>query len=308
MRAARGVTHSDARQSMYAHHEEHMQELFAREGQHGELTAEQAEYLLRFARIHRNADDTTGNSGSINKQYMRTCAPGTSALVESESKPDDACECGDKRLLDAREQLLVCPSCGSCVQDHCILMPQHSTEESSIMPHFTYKKVNHFREWLAQCQAREMSNLEPVVAAVRAELKKQRVSEEEQQKLTPAKVRQLLRSLRLGCYDHTHRIHSSLTGRSPPQFDHETEMRLVELFKATLAPFEAVRQKICPERSNFLSYSYVLRKLTSLIGIKCSEEHDLYFPLLKSREKLYAADRMWRAICAELNWPFERSM
>ena len=79
-------------------------------------------------------------------------------------------------------------------------------------------------------------------------------------------------------------------------------------YPALVAPFEAVRQRICPERSNFLSYSYVLRKLTSLIGIKCAEDHDLYFPLLKSREKLYAADRMWKAICAQLNWPFERSM
>ena len=304
MREARGVTHSDARQSLYAHHDEHMQQLFREES--SELTAEQADYLLRFARIYRNADDVTGNSGSLNKQYLLTCAPGTTALVESEPKADDVCECGETRLFDAREQLLVCPSCGACVQDHCIVMPQHSTEESSILPHFTYKKVNHFREWVSQCQARELSNLEPMVAAVRAELKKQRVSEEEQQKLTPAKVRQYLRALRLGNYDHTHRIHASLTGRSPPQFDHDTEMRLVEMFKATLAPFETVKQRICPTRSNFLSYSYVLRKLTSLIGIKCVDEH--YFPLLKSREKLYAADQIWKGICAELNWPFERSM
>ena len=67
-------------------------------------------------------------------------------------------------------------------------MPQHGTEESSVVPHFTYKKVNHFREWLSQVQAREMSDLSAPVAAVLQELKKERMTEEEQVKLTPAKM------------------------------------------------------------------------------------------------------------------------
>ena len=50
----------------------------------------------------------------------------------------------------------------------------------------------------------------------------------------------------------------------------------------------------------------MLRKLTSLIGIPDVDSH--YFPLLKSREKLHVADQIWRAICAELGWRFERSM
>jgi hypothetical protein len=305
MREGRGVTHSDGRLSMYAHHEAFMHELFADEG--AELSPEQAEYLLRFARINRAAESSecTERQGSLYREYMKICAPAP-ATVETTPVADSACECGEGRRYDQREQLLVCPKCGICVADYSILMPQHGTEESSVVPHFTYKKVNHFREWLAQCQAREMSDLDATIAAVRAELKKQRVSDAEQLKLTPAKVRQYLRALRLGNYDHVHLIHSALTGRRPPQFDHETEMRLVEMFKATLAPFEAVKQRVCPARSNFLSYSYVLRKLTSLIGITCVDEH--YFPLLKSREKLYVADQIWRAICTELNWPFERSM
>jgi hypothetical protein len=305
MREGRGVTHSDGRQSMYAHHEEFMHELFADE--RAELSPEQTEYLLRFARINRAAEsgECDQRQGSLYREYMKICAPAAPA-VETTPVTDSQCECGEARRYDQREQLLVCPRCGICVADYSILMPQHGTEESSVVPHFTYKKVNHFREWLAQCQAREMSDLEATVAAVRAELKKQRVSEAEQQKLTPAKVRQYLRALRLGNYDHVHLIHTALTGRRPPQFDHETEMRLVEMFKATLVPFETVKQRVCPARSNFLSYSYVLRKLTSLIGIKCVDEH--YFPLLKSREKLYVADQIWKAICAELNWPFERSM
>jgi hypothetical protein len=62
---------------------------------------------------------------------------------------------------------------------------------------------------------------------------------------------------------------------------------------------------VCPNRRNFLSYAFVLRKLTGIIGIKVVDDH--YFPLLKSREKLYVMDNVWRGICQELHWKFERS-
>jgi hypothetical protein len=305
MREPRGTTHSDTRQSLADRHEEHVQRLF--DGHEGALTEEQSQYLLRFARIHRASQGPAcASQGALYREHTRLVDANAASELEPGADPDATCKCGEVRRYDAREQLLVCTACGVCVQDFSLVMPQHGTEESSVVPHFTYKKVNHFREWLAQCQAREMSDLDGTIAALRAELRKQRLSEAEQRELTPAKIRAHLRALRLGNYDHVHLIHSVITGRRPPQFDHETEMRLVEMFKATLAPFEAVKQRVCPARSNFLSYSYVLRKLTSLIGIPDVDAH--YFPLLKSREKLHVADQIWRAICAELGWRFERSM
>ncbi len=304
MREARGVTHSDSRSSMFAHHEMRVAELF--DGHEGELTSEQREYLLNFARLSRQADAPVDGErqGAVYREYMRTCVDG--ACEEDAADPECVCQCGAVQVYDQREQLLVCQACGVCTHDYSIAMPQHGTDESSVVPHFTYKKVNHFREWLAQCQARELSDITPTIEALRAELRKQRLSEEEQRRLTPIKVRGYLRQLRLGNYDHLHLIHSAITGRRPPQFDHETEMRLVEMFKSTLVPFETVRARVCPTRSNFLSYSYVLRKLTGILGIERIDDH--YFPMLKSREKLYTADLIWKAICAELGWPFHRSM
>lgn len=58
----------------------------------------------------------------------------------------------------------------------------------------------------------------------------------------------------------------------------------------------------CPEsRKNFLSYSYVLYKFCELLG-----EDDFLpcFPLLKSKEKLYQQDVIWKKICNELKWEF----
>ena len=304
--APRSLTHSDARMSLCEHHEEHMRALFgasvAESQGPGELTDSQTEYLLRVGRVLRS--DAPEQSGAKYREYMRECFP-KDARADPPLSSQSACACGGARRYDAREQQLVCTSCGVSVHDFTIAMPQHGTEESSVVPHFTYKKVNHFREWLSQCQAREMSDLSAPVAAVLQELRKERMSEEDQVKLTPARIRGYLRKLRLGNYDHVHLIHALVTGRRPPQFDHETEAKLVDMFKATLAPFELVRQRVCPNRRNFLSYSFVLRKLTGIIGITVADDH--YFPLLKSREKLHVMDNVWRGICDDLNWKFERS-
>jgi hypothetical protein len=332
--APRSLTHSDARMSLREHHDEHMRALFAGAGNDAGsgdgsggsggsadgLTESQVEYLLRVGRVFRS--EQPEQNGAKYREYIRECFP-KDARGDSGSGPGSAsgsgaacradpplasqgtCACGGSRRYDAREQQLVCTSCGISVHDFTIAMPQHGTEESSVVGQFTYKKVNHFREWISQVQGREMSDLSVPVSAVLQELKKERVSEEDQVKLTPVKIRAYLRRLRLGSYDHVHLIHAQVTGRRPPQFDHDTEQKLVEMFKATLAPFELVRQRVCPERRNFLSYSFVLRKLTGIIGVEVSEE--MFFPMLKSREKLFLQDCVWRGICAELGWPFERS-
>jgi hypothetical protein len=78
----------------------------------------------------------------------------------------------------------------------------------------------------------------------------------------------------------------------------ELEERLRIMFKDIQAPFE----KHCPpERKNFLSYSYVLYKFCELLG---EDEYLEYFPLLKSKEKLYNQDVLFRKICEELRWEF----
>jgi len=74
------------------------------------------------------------------------------------------------------------------------------------------------------------------------------------------------------------------------------------MFREIQQPF----QKHCPKyRKNFLSYSYVLHKFIQLLSI---DEYLIYFPLLKSREKLYQQDRIWKNICIELGWEFINSI
>lgn len=46
---------------------------------------------------------------------------------------------------------------------------------------------------------------------------------------------------------------------------------------------------------------YTLYKFCELLG---EDEYLQYFPLLKSNEKLYAQDQIWRKICRDLRWEY----
>jgi hypothetical protein len=80
------------------------------------------------------------------------------------------------------------------------------------------------------------------------------------------------------------------------------EEKLQYLFKEIQPAFI----KYCPrDRSNFLSYPYVLYKLCQLLEM---DEFLPCFQLLKSREKLYQQDQVWQKICEEMRWQFIRSI
>ena len=80
------------------------------------------------------------------------------------------------------------------------------------------------------------------------------------------------------------------------------EEKLRFMFKEIQNPFELH----CPKnRKNFLSYSYVIHKFIQLLDM---DEYLIHFPLLKSREKLYQQDKIWKNICKELNWEFINSI
>ena len=70
------------------------------------------------------------------------------------------------------------------------------------------------------------------------------------------------------------------------------------MFKDIQKPFS----ECCPpNRKNFLSYAYVIRKFLQLLS---EDKYIPYFPLLKSREKLYQQDCIWKCITKKLNWDY----
>lgn len=121
--------------------------------------------------------------------------------------------------------------------------------------------------------------------------------------ISHSKIRSYLKKLNYNkYYEHTAHIINRLNGIPPPVITKETEDQLRRMFKDIQEPF----MKVCPKnRKNFLSYSYVLHKFVELLDMN---ELKVYFPLLKSREKLYQQDTIWRDICKILEWPYYKSI
>jgi hypothetical protein len=195
---------------------------------------------------------------------------------------------------------LVCESCGliiaKLISEELTYREEQETSEKII--NYSYKRENHFNEWLSQFQAQETTNIpQDVIEQLRNELKKIKVKVVEE--ITHARVRSLLKKLKFNkYYEHVPYITNILSGISPPKMPQELEEKLRIMFKDIQKPFD---ENCPPERKNFLSYSYVLYKFCELLS---EDKYLKYFPLLKSKEKLYQQDIIWKKICIELNWEY----
>ena len=209
--------------------------------------------------------------------------------------------CGEDMKISINDATVSCPHCGF---HKLILMdsdkPSYKDPPREIS-YYAYKRINHFNEWLAQFQAKDSTEIpEEVFDNIQGQIKKERI---QPSSLNRSKIREILKKLKYNSYyEHVPHILSRLNGHTAPVMDRETEEKLRYLFKEIQPSF----QKHCPaERSNFLSYSYVLYKLCELLDL---DDFLHCFPLLKNRDKLYAQDKIWEKICKDLKWEFIRSI
>jgi len=161
---------------------------------------------------------------------------------------------------------------------------------------YAYKKINHFKEILAQFQGKETTQIpNNVIEQIQQQIKKERIGLEQ---LTHHKTKEILKKLGFNkYYEHIAFIKNKL-GIKPPVFSPELEDTLCNLFMEIQAPYA----KTCPDyRVNFLNYYYVLFKFCELLE-ETPYLHDI--PLLKDREKLIEQDETWKKMCVELDWEF----
>ena len=204
-----------------------------------------------------------------------------------------------KLVMDHKFSENICSDCGTieCIlTDELTFKEEQETSEKII--NYSYKRENHFNEWISQFQAQETTNIpSTVIDQLRSEFKKQKIKNLND--ITHAKVRSVLKKLRFNkYYEHVPYISNLLNGIQPPSMSASLEAKLRHMFDEIQEPFN----KHCPkERKNFLSYSYVLYKFCELLS---EDDFLVCFPLLKSKEKLYQQDAIWKNICKELKWEF----
>ena len=161
---------------------------------------------------------------------------------------------------------------------------------------YAYKRINHFREILAQFQAKETTSIpEHVLESIKQQIKKERI---EISQFTDKKAKEIMKKLGFNkYYEHIPFIKDKL-GIKPPVMTPDLEERLCNLFMEIQGPYA----KFCPDdRVNFLNYYYTVYKLCQLLG---RDEFLPFFPMLKDREKRIEQDQIWKQICLEFDWVF----
>lgn len=244
-----------------------------------------------------------GREELLEKYLLKIDPEHARAAPSNLEDPYGVCEKCDKEMtFSMNEALFFCETCGE--QEFVLIdsdKPSYKDPPREVT-YYAYKRINHFNEWLAQFQAKESTEIpEDVFQAILEELKKERITNVDT--IKPAKIREILKKLKYtNFYEHVPYILNRINGKTAPVMSREIEEKLRFMFKEIQSSFI----KHCPKnRSNFLSYSYVLYKFCQLLEL---DEYLQCFPLLKNRDKLYNQDKIWQKICEDLRWEFIRSI
>ena len=213
-------------------------------------------------------------------------------------RPTDICQsCFKGELIPMDDEgVLICNVCSKNVQYLIENEKPSYKEPPKEVCFYAYKKINHFKEILAQFQGKETTQIPAeVIENLKYQIKKERI---EYSKLTYYKTKEILKKLGYNkYYEHINFIKDKL-GIKPPIIYQELEETLCNFFMEIQYPYA----KHCPDyRVNFLHYYYVLYKLFELLG---EDQYLPEIPMLKDREKLIEQDTIWKKICEELDWEF----
>jgi hypothetical protein len=149
------------------------------------------------------------------------------------------------------------------------------------------KRVIHFKNWLTRIQGKERCGISPEDMDRVRELAS-----------IPAQIRPALRTLGLQrYYNHVYYIQRNLFGHALVELAKIHETRLLALFLRIQIPYLRIQK----ERTNMISYLYLIRKFCELLGYKELADQ---IPLLKCRKNLLIQDQLWKLICLDLGIPF----
>ena len=259
-------------------------------------------YLNKKVPSEQGIDDAKDNRGTLYEKYMEVV---NKDYVKS--YPDENMECcpyckATNRHIVVNEGIAHCTTCLTAERVLLEIDKPSYKEPPSEVTYYQYRRGNHYNEWINQIQGKQYTDIpNDVIDTILVELNKQKITN--MALLTPKRVKLILRKLKLNkYYEHVAYIIFKLSGVPPPRLGEDTEEKLRQMFEAVQVPF----LKHAPKgRQNFLSYAYVIRKFLEMLG---KIEFLEYFPLQKSREKVWNCETTWKKICEELNWPFIRSI
>jgi len=254
--------------------------------------------VVNFFKINGDGCEVTNtNTTNIVNKYLSNIDESfiNLNLYTHESNTCTYCKQGEMIPLEDEGVLL----CNKCSRNIPYLIENEKPsykEPPKEVCFYAYKRINHFKEIIAQFQGKETTQIPlEVIENIKMQIKKERINISQ---VTNAKTKEILKKLGYNkYYEHIPFIKDKL-GIKPPIMSQEFEETLYNLFMELQAPYS----KFCPDdRVNFLNYYYTAYKLCELLGENQYLEH---FPMLKDREKRLDQDNIWKQICKELDWEF----
>jgi len=252
--------------------------------------------LNSFFKINKNTNANTENITNTNvNKYLSNI---DNKFINFETGDNNICKsCNIGELIYSESDgLIICNNCHNCDIQLIENDKPSFKEPPKEICFYAYKRINHFREILAQFQAKESTQIpEKVIEDLKYQIKKERI---ELSQLTNNKTKEILKKLGYNKYYEHIPFIKDMMGIKPPNMTPELEETLCNLFTEIQEPYA----KYCPDdRVNFLNYYYTIYKLCELLDQK---QFLPYFPMLKDREKRIEQDEIWKKICKELNWAF----
>jgi hypothetical protein len=249
-------------------------------------------------------DSTINNTKSeMYNEYIKHFNPELTEINIPHHKASFCTKCKNEVFIfEEKSSTSICTKCGLSVNTiyNDTTSPVYTENIEQVIV-FNYKRNNHFQECLNQLQAKENTTIPPkIISDLTFEFKKYNITDPKL--FTSSLVKSYLKKLKYNkYYEHIPTIINEFCGLTAPKLTPELEQQLKIMFDEIQVPFEKYSALICPDRKNFLNYNYTFYKMCQLLS---KDEFLNFFPLLKSREKLYEHDLIWKGICSDLHWEY----
>ena len=246
---------------------------------------------------YKNEDD---NFNLFNK-YMKI-TKNTELKKEIVSQLKICSLCNIEKTLHLQDGFLICVNCGE--SEHILIDSDKPNYKDPLIENKVngYKRMNHFSELLNQCQGKESTDIpDEIFEKIIKKLNELKITD--LSKLDNKIMRNVLKNLNLNSfYEHIPYIINKLNGIPPPTMSRELEEKVRSMFKEVQEPWINFKGS---SRKNFLNNNYVFHKIFELLE---EDKFIVYFPYLKSREKLQEHDEIWKKICEHNKWEFIPSL
>ena len=208
------------------------------------------------------------------------------------------CQIGEM-IAQEEEGIMICNNnkCGKFITYIVDSNKPSNKEPPNEVSYTAYIRLNHFKEILAQFQAKETTQIpDDVIDAIKKRIKKERI--QDNRELNYNKMREILRKLGLNKYFEHIQYINSLFGIKPPLMNEELHETLCVLFIEIQKPWAL---HCPPSRTNFFNYTYTLYQLCVLLD---QTQYLPFIPMMKDRDKQLEQDMIWKEVCKELDWQF----